>query len=200
MRLIDRISSDYVAEHAAFNQRALDRWYDGGCRGERPKTISTDFAMLERLADAILNEELTDTNPHKVTNTEYPFLSETQMERRRDGVRTRKDGGMRGETSLEVYEGGADMYHSGGGSQLASDGRNYRFPIRRTRSRNELMYVDAHSKSRNRERAAQYRKDTTAGRLVTYNLRDTGGELAPEFEACKGVGERWRNELSAVYV
>lgn len=164
--LIDRICADYIASEPA----------------------SVDMALLDRLADAILNEELTENGGgHKAANAEYPFLSETQMNRRRYGSRGGTSTNMNGETTMRAAE------------FLGADGRDYRFPNRRLRTLDELIFVDTRAKSRNKARAAQYRKDTAPGRVVTYNLRDTGGELAAEFEACQGVGERWRSELSAVY-
>lgn len=187
IRLVDAITRDYIAEHAEYNQRALDAWERRGCKGERPRTVSADTAMLERLANAILNEELTGQDSAKATREEYPFLSDTQLARRRDGVHVREGGGVRGEMSISAA------------GNLGTDGRDYREPTRRWRTPEENAFMDRTVKSRNRKRAAQYRRDTAAGRLVTYNLNDTGGELAPEFEACKGVGERWKNELSLVY-
>jgi len=44
-----------------------------------------DGNALERLATLILRDELTDTNRMKSRNTEYPILSDDQLERREDG-------------------------------------------------------------------------------------------------------------------
>jgi hypothetical protein len=41
-----------------------------------------DSLQLERLADFILKDDLSDPHPDKVTNTEYPFLSEGQVKLR----------------------------------------------------------------------------------------------------------------------
>ncbi|WP_010495047.1 hypothetical protein [Paenibacillus elgii] len=174
--LVSAVSADYNRAHAEFNQRALERWVSGGCRGERPSPVSVDTALLGRLADAILYEELTDTYRDK-TNVEYPFLSERQFARRYNG-----------ETAVKAAE------------EYGTDGRNYALPKRRKRREHEHGYVDRYARSRNKARAAQYRKDTAAGRVVTYNLRDTGGALAEEFTACQGVGEWWKDGLSSVYV
>lgn len=149
--LIDVVTYDYMTEHAAFNQRIISAWEDGGCRGERPALVGVNSALLERLTDAILHEELTDTHPDKVTNTEYPFLSEWQFEVRRNR-----------ETSLKMAE------------EYGSDGCNYSEPKRRRRSRYENWSVDAHAKIRNKERAAQYLRDTKASPVVTYNLAEGG--------------------------
>lgn len=40
-------------------------------------------SYLELMADAILNEELSDASPDKVTNTEYPILGDKQIRSRR---------------------------------------------------------------------------------------------------------------------
>lgn len=56
--LIDVILNDYVEQ-----------------TGERP-----DAHALFRLSNVILNEELTDRHPDKVTRNERPFLSEGQFE------------------------------------------------------------------------------------------------------------------------
>lgn len=134
------------------------------------KPAGIDPKLLERLADVILDEELTDPNPHKVAQTEYPFFSEFQLARRTEGKHSAKwSGNMRGESPFEH----ADSY--------GTDGRNYRVPERRIRSRDEHIYVDETARIRNEARAAQYKRDTSPGRVVTYNLRDTGGEFLPEF-------------------
>ncbi|UKS30180.1 hypothetical protein LOZ80_15060 [Paenibacillus sp. HWE-109] len=141
------------------------------CGDERP-----DSSQLERLADHILREELTDTDLYKVQRNEYPFLSERQFTTRHNT-----------EVGMKVAE------------DYGTDGRNYTVPKRRHRNNYENQFVDSRAKSRNKARAAQYRKDTAAGELVAYNLRDTGGELAPEFTASAGLAQRWRDSLSAVY-
>ncbi|WP_018755181.1 hypothetical protein [Paenibacillus terrigena] len=155
--------------------------------GERP-----DSTQLERLTDYILLEDLTDPNPHKVSQTEYPILSNVQMDRRRFGSRGSQQTNMSGETAFETYDEGSDKYHSGQGAQIGADGRSYRRPIRRTRSIRELITSDESAKIRNKERADQYRKDTSPGRVVPYNLRENGGELTEPFVQCHGLGERWR--------
>lgn len=44
--------------------------------------IRPEPAVLSRLADEILREELSDSNPHKVAHADTPFLSESQLNRR----------------------------------------------------------------------------------------------------------------------
>jgi hypothetical protein len=53
----------------------LESYYDK--HGKHPNNEDT-----ERLADACLWEELRDSHPDKVTNTEYPFFSEHQLKLR----------------------------------------------------------------------------------------------------------------------
>jgi hypothetical protein len=147
-----------------------------------------DGTQLERLTDYILREELTDDDEHKVLHNEYPIMSEHQLARRRDGKHTRKEGGnMHGESPLN---------HA---SEVATDGRNYRLPSRRIRSTDDLIFVDENARIRNKKRADQYRKDTSASEIVPYNLHDTSGELTEEFTQRIGIGQRWRDSLSIIY-
>lgn len=131
-----------------------------------------DPTQLERLTDYILREELTDTDLYKVQRNEYPFLSERQFVTRHNT-----------EVGMKVAE------------DYGTDGRNYTVPKRRRRNNYENQFVDARAKSRNIARIAQYRKDTAAGEIIKYSLRETGGELAPEFTASVGLGVRWRESL-----
>ncbi|EMT54736.1 hypothetical protein I532_03990 [Brevibacillus borstelensis AK1] len=123
MALIEALTDEYVAS-----------------TGERP-----DVAELERLADAVLYEELTDSHPDKVTRTEYPIMSEQQLARRQNASAP---------LHAAHYEG--------------TDGRNYRVPTRRKRSNYENVFVDRAAKIRNAERKRQYARDTRAGEVVTY--------------------------------
>lgn len=109
-----------------------------GCGG-RP-----DPELLERLANVILDEELTDTHPDKVTNTEFPFMSEWQLDLRRDR-----------ETGLKAAE------------ETGTDGRNYRKPTRRRRTAYENWRVDRDARSRNKQRQDQYKRDTAAGPVTS---------------------------------
>lgn len=78
--------------------------------GRRP-----DGTFLERLANVILHEELTDRHPDKMTREEYPILSERQYDLRSKGKRRerRKDGTVLTEVPLEH------------GVNVATDGENY---------------------------------------------------------------------------
>ncbi|MFK4304341.1 hypothetical protein ABH892_004481 [Paenibacillus sp. RC254] len=130
--------------------------------------VRPDHIQLDRISDLILFDDLRDSNPHKTKHNEYPILSGTQLDRRRYGGRG-QDSNMSGETSLEAAQ------------CVGADGRDYRYPNRRTRTIDELMYVDENAKIRNKVRAVQYRKDTAPGPVITYNLNDTYGELTEEF-------------------
>jgi hypothetical protein len=112
-----------------------------------------DAKQLEKLADLILFEELTDPDIHKVAHNKYPFLSEYQMDRR-DG--------------RESVVGEAI-------DNSSADGKRHNPPTRRVRSEYEKSSVDRKSKIRNVERKKQYREFTKVQPVVTY-LR--GGESA----------------------
>lgn len=156
------------AERMIAVQALTDAYIDS--TGEQP-----DPTELERLTDYILREELLDPDPYKIAHTEYPFMSERQLDLRRDR-----------EMSATAAE------------TVGVDGQNYRRPKRRQRTDYENWRVDVGAKIRNEQRAQQYAKDTAPGPLITYNLRENGGELAPEFVTCIGIGQRWRDEMSAV--
>jgi hypothetical protein len=92
-------------------------------------------------------EELTDKHPDKITREEYPFMSDWQLDLRRDN-----------ECGLKITE------------DTGTDGINYRTPTRRKRTSSENESVDKFAKIRNEERRKQYRKDTTPGELISYKL------------------------------
>lgn len=117
--------------------------------GERP-----DVAELERLADAILYEELTDQRRDKISGVEYPFMSEWQL-----AVRQNR------EYDVKLAE------------ERGTDGRDYKPPIRRHRTARENRFVDMYARSKNEARRRQYRKDTEPGPLITYNIYESGREL-----------------------
>jgi hypothetical protein len=127
MRLIGALIDEYVAS-----------------TGERP-----DGAELDRLANAVLHEELTDPSVWKAKHAEYPFFSEIQLERR---------------TNRDDREEAASLE--------ATDGKCYRKPTRRKRSPKENAFMDRTVKSRNKQRREQYRKDTRPGEVITYNIRE----------------------------
>lgn len=113
-------------------------------------------AQLERLTNAILMEELTDPNNHKVAHNEYPILSDIQMSRRQMGRRGSEATNMNGEVGAQAA------------SSVSTSGQDYRYPSRRTRTKEENMTVDMKAKIRNKERAEQYKKDSSPGMVYRY--------------------------------
>ncbi|SCN38412.1 Uncharacterized protein BC88300_02631 [Bacillus cytotoxicus] len=103
-----------------------------------------DERSLKRLSDFLVNEELTDSHPDKMSREEYPFMSDTQLSRRVAGIHRKRDG----KGILEVQIGLAENY--------GTDGRNYNRPLRRKRTFKENMYVDEQVLSRNKERRKKY--------------------------------------------
>ncbi|MDP5273211.1 hypothetical protein [Chengkuizengella axinellae] len=105
-----------------------------------------DSVQLERLADYILKEELTDPDPDKITNTEYPFMSEWQMETRE---------------KREIPNKGIEY-------EASADGRDYGIPKRRKRTEYENRFVDKKAIASNKERQERYRRDSRNGPVVSY--------------------------------
>lgn len=91
MQLIDELIESYIA-----------------ATGERP-----DSVQLDRLATLCLREELTDTNEYKMSQNEYPIMSDEQYIRRKEGKHTRAYG-SKTEISLTFAE------------EVGTDGRDYR--------------------------------------------------------------------------
>lgn len=120
--------------------------------------------QIERLTDSILHEELTDPNRMKVRDTEYPFLSVRQLERRYEN-----------EYSLDLAE------------SYDANGNNRAKPERRHRIAREQRFVDKMAQQKNRARNAQYKRDTSPGGVISYNLHDTGGVLEEEFVQCQEI-------------
>jgi hypothetical protein len=149
MELVKHIADDYVKAHAEVNQIALDRWAERGYKCQRPSPIPLDSALIDRLTDVILDEELTDMHPDKMTRNEYPIMSERQEFTRRER-----------EYSIDLAE------------SYDTDGINHAKPSRRRRTAKEERFIDKASRTKNRARNAQYKRDTSPGPVITYNLRD----------------------------
>ncbi|MFD1268090.1 hypothetical protein [Paenibacillus motobuensis] len=66
-----------------------------------------------------------------------------------------------------------------------SSGKNRAEPVRRIRIARERYFVDQLASRQNRERNAQYRRDTSPG-LVTEGA-------GTSFEQCSGIAEKWRS-------
>lgn len=100
--------------------------------GQRPEP-----KQLERLADLLLYEDLSNIHPDKMAREEYPIMSDHQLSRRHSG-----------EVSMKVAE------------EYGVDRRNYKPPVRRKRTRRETWQIDREAKSRNEERRKTYREFT----------------------------------------
>ena len=120
--------------------------------GEMPDSVA-----LERLADLILHEELTDSDRMKVRNNEYPFLSNEQLARRQEGKHSRSS-----TLSGEVPLGAADT--------VGMDGRNHSQPVRRVRNSRENRLVDSAAKIRNKERRQSYEEFTKVQPVIVYKM------------------------------
>ncbi|MCY7954767.1 hypothetical protein MOB72_08380 [Bacillus licheniformis] len=116
---------------------------------------SPDSPALERMANLIIYEELTNPHPDKMTREEYPIMSETQREER-----------IKSEASEKLAE------------EYGADGRNYKVPTRRKRSSYEEKFVDRAARARNKERRSRY-NDFVKGRSpgqFTVNIK-TGEKI-----------------------
>ena len=111
-------------------------------------TYDISDAQAFTLSDLLLYEELTDKHPDKMTREEYPFMSEYQLARRRAGVHRRK--AARGEPPVNSEVGLENAEYIG------TDGIDYRYPTRRKRTLREDIWVDEHSRSRNKEVRQKY--------------------------------------------
>lgn len=79
-----------------------------------------DSRTLDRMANLILYEELSDMHPDKITRNEYPIMSDNQLTRRTTGqLRHRNKSGT---VTVEV-----PLEHA---SNVASNGINYTPPTR----------------------------------------------------------------------
>ncbi|MED1742072.1 hypothetical protein P4U97_21695 [Bacillus swezeyi] len=116
--------------------------------GEHP-----DFTALERMANLVIYEELTNPHPDKMTREEYPIMSETQREER-----------IKSEASEKLAE------------EYGLDGRNYKVPTRRKRSSYEEKFVDKAARARNKERRENY-KAFVKGYLVRIGETPEGEEI-----------------------
>lgn len=123
--------------------------------GELPES-----SQLERLANALLEEELADDSAWKSRQSEYAFFSEEQLARRRDGVHQRKNEGGQSEVKLEKAW------------SIGANGKDYRKPKRRERSDNENIKIDEQTKSRNKERLNKYREFTKVQPVITRHISE----------------------------
>ena len=150
---IDVATIEYALVHS--ERRILDR-IRAEKRGAEPPIRYYDVQLLGELSDLCLYEELTDTDRMKVRDTEYPFLSDIQLARRKDGVHQRKNEGGQGEVSFKQA------------FAVGTDGANYAIPRRRERSNIENDYINKHTQSRNKARRERYNEFIKPGKVVTY--------------------------------
>jgi hypothetical protein len=113
-----------------------------------------DSTILERLADAVLHEDLTDDNPWKAKQAEYPFFSDRQMERRTNNEKS-------------LYKESIDEVTVG------IDKKDHRDSTkRRQREKYENAFMDRAVRSRNKEIARKYKEFTKVQPVKVYNLYD----------------------------
>lgn len=103
-----------------------------------------DDKALDKLADLLLHEELTDDDEHKIAHNEYPILSGTQIARRQEGKHARATDNPKIEVPLKIAE------------NYGVDGRLYNVPTRRERSERENRFIDKEARIRNMERKEKY--------------------------------------------
>lgn len=156
----------YAIKHAEFNHKAKTKEAErAGKEGRKPRELPfnpLDSRLLDAATDLLLNEELSDTSSNKATKFEYPFLSEFQLARRKDGAHEARGVVQKGESPISAA------------SSYSQDLRDYRTPNRRRRSTFENIYIDEATKSRNRERRKRYSEFIKPGPVVVYKR----GEIA----------------------
>lgn len=80
-----------------------------------------DEALLLRMANVLLHEELTDNDKDKMRNNEYPILSDSQYARRTEG----RHGGTPRKDGLRLREVPLTQARN-----IGADGKNYNEPKR----------------------------------------------------------------------
>lgn len=129
-------SGDYKQKMIEYTEE-LERTAASTSRGQRKQLIheltnayvkhvgkTPDGRLLERLANVLLHEELTDKRPDKMTLEEYPIMSDSQYERRTLGKRRERN--TAGVTNQEV-----PMKHA---KYVSVDGTDYYTPKREYRA------------------------------------------------------------------
>ncbi|MHA2883379.1 hypothetical protein [Bacillus cereus] len=120
--------------------------------GERP-----DEFQLERLTDLFLYEELTDSNPDKMTLDEYPIMSEMQLLRRQFGKGVKKGKLAKGEVPLKKLK------------YIGADHKNHHIPTPRPLSTYEMILRDK-TKSFNKERQRKYNEFIKQGKVSIWKI------------------------------
>lgn len=154
---IKRVGDQYALAHSEYHEPARLKALEAG---QEPKSVPLDAQLLEQLTNLALYEELTDTTSNKATSTEYPFLSDVQLARRRDGSHEAKGKTQKGEAPYSAA------------ANIGMDGRDYSVPKRRKRSAYEDTLRDAAVHSRNKERKRKYDEFTRVQPVITYKMSD----------------------------
>lgn len=158
--LIRKATAAYAYSHGEYNDRKRElariKAEELNRKPAEPPFNPPDSALLERMTDLFLHEELTDTAPDKATKYEYPFLSAYQLARRRDGSYTGDVKTQQGESPLNAA------------ATFGQDFRNYKTPIRRKRSLYEDLFVDKAARIKNAERQRKYSAFIAPGEVIVY--------------------------------
>lgn len=162
--LVDSCGSDYALAHATLKDELQAKEDASAAENKRkPKVLPfnpPDAHLIGNLADLLLYEELTDTTSNKATSTEYPFLSEYQLARRREGSHEQAGANQKGEVTLNAA------------LNVGTDGRDYRVPVRRKRSNLEGIRIDSASRSRNKAMRERYNAAIKPGPVTTYSFAE----------------------------
>ena len=154
---IKNVSDRYAYKHAEHNEYAR---LEALSNGREPKFAPTDSYILDQLTNLALYEELTSTASNKATASEYPFLSELQLARRREGAHEAKGTTQKGEAPFTNV------------ANYGQDGRDYSVPTRRKRSDYENIKRDEAVYSRNKEYRERYEEFTKKQPVITYKMSD----------------------------
>lgn len=154
---IKRVGDQYALAHSEYNEPARLKALEAG---QEPKSVPLDAQLLDQLTNLALHEELTDTTSNKATSSEYPFLSDIQLARRREGAHEAKGKTQKGEAPETAA------------ANIGMDGRDYSVPKRRKRSLYEDTLRDAAVHSRNKERRQKYEEFTRVQPVITYKMSD----------------------------
>lgn len=136
-------------------QQATDRYalahaeeYDAAvAEGRSPGTVPIPFkdtGLLHNLADLCMDEYLRWSHPDKMTIVEYPVMSFTQrQERLKDEINT----------DFSDEDDNTNDNHVRINAYLATDGKSYRYPKRRTKDIGELIAEDYRKSSEKNKRS-----------------------------------------------
>lgn len=150
MQIIEVASKEYTYQHALANEIAAENdRRSAEASGRKPKEMPfnpPESELLDKLADLVLYEELTDATPYKIANTEYPIMSANMMEER---------------SEKDVQLVGVDYE-----TDRKATGK------RRKRTMRENYLVDKNARARNAERRRKYHEFTKVQPVISYNIND----------------------------